>query len=193
MIIRKIQNKVKSLLSYFPVVGITGPRQCGKTTLVKQLGEEYPAKKFIYIDLESDKDLAKLQNPEIYFEYHKDKCIILDEIQRKPELFPTLRSAIDKHRVPARFIILGSASPILIRDSSETLAGRIAYVELTPFNFSEINYKIEVHWLRGGFPLALLAPDDELAFEWLKNFVQTYAERDFPLLGLPAEPAVIKT
>lgn len=194
MIDRLKYKKIISLLSYFPVVGITGPRQCGKTTLAKQIAKKSTEKEFIYLDLESETDLAKLQNPSVYLEYVKDKCVILDEIQRKPELFPVLRSLIDRYRFPARFIILGSASPDLIRNSSESLAGRIAYVELTPLLISEVSEKVDddKHWIRGGYPLSLLAPDNNMSFEWLKNFVQTYAERDFPMLGLPAEPAVIK-
>ena len=111
--------------------------------------------------------------------------MIIDEIQRNKELFPIIRSLVDKHKTPSRFIILGSASPELIRDSSESLAGRIAYIDLFPFNIYELQYKnINKHWLQGGFPLSVLANDIFYSSEWRENFIRTYIERDIPLLGL---------
>jgi len=191
---RNIAEKLDSLLSYFPIVGITGPRQCGKTTLVKEFTRKRRDKKYLYLDLEYDEDLAKLSNPVAFFNRYQDYCVIIDEIQRKPDLFPLFRSLIDRHRVPGRFIILGSSSPHLLRNSSETLAGRIAYIELTPFKLTELPGSISMnkHWLHGGFPLSILAPDNNTAAEWLRNFIRTYAERDIPMLGLPADPAIIK-
>ncbi|MEW5818125.1 MAG: ATP-binding protein, partial [Spirochaetota bacterium] len=123
-----------------------------------------------------------------------DKCVVIDEIQRMPELFPLIRALIDKKREYARFLILGSASPALIRESSESLAGRIAYLELHPFNITEIPAWISIydHWFRGGFPEALLAPELGLSQKWLDNFIKTYIERDLPILGLQASNILIR-
>lgn len=195
MITRVVSEDVQEILSYFPVIGIIGPRQVGKTTLVKSL-QPTIKKEIIYLDLENPEDMVKLTDPVLFFNQNIDKCIILDEIQRAPELFPILRSMVDKKREPSRFILLGSASPDLIRDSSETLAGRIAYQELTPFNLTEVDNAtyndVSKHWFRGGFPNAYLAPTDSLTLKWLFNFIQTYAERDLPLLGLDVDRNTIK-
>jgi predicted AAA+ superfamily ATPase len=165
-------------------VGILGARQVGKTTLVKEMVSEL-SREVSYIDLESTTDLRKLTDPELFFKNNEDKCIIIDEIQRRKDLFPLLRSVIDNKIEPARFIILGSASPELIKDSSESLAGRIAYVDLFPFNIDELDYSDMIkHWVRGGFPLSFLAPDEFLSIEWRNNFIRTYIEKDLPLLGL---------
>lgn len=181
---RFTEDYLLKLLDYFPVVGILGARQVGKTTLVKQIANKVK-KPTLYLDLESEADKAKLNDAELFFNLNKDFCIIIDEIQRNKSLFPLLRSLVDAHRVPARFILLGSASPELIRDSSESLAGRIAYTELNPFNLFEINYsEIYQHWLKGGFPLSYLASDDFYSKEWRENFIRTYIEKDIPLLGL---------
>lgn len=187
---RKIEDFVE-LLNYFPVLAITGPRQCGKTTIAKEL-IKYIAKETIYLDMESIADRNKLLDPELYFADNIDKCIIIDEIQFSPEIFPVLRSSIDKNRVSARFVILGSASPTLIKQSSESLAGRIAYEELTPFNLSEVGLeKKDKHWLRGGFPNSFLATKDKVSFLWLKNFVNTYIHRDLISLGLNTSTIVL--
>lgn len=188
--------KLKDLsdnLNYFPVIGIVGPRQVGKTTISKILIKELQ-KETLYLDLEDPQDQAKISNPNLFFERNQDKCIILDEVQRAPDLFPVLRSMIDKNRVPGRFILLGSASPELIRDSSESLAGRIAYEELTPFNLLEIiNAKsIIEHWIYGGFPDSILAPNKKVQQTWMRNFIQTYIERDLPMLGLSADRGTIR-
>ena len=193
MILRFITDSLQETLSYFAVTGIVGPRQVGKTTLVKHL-LKYLEKEIVYLDIENPKDQAKLTDPVLFFERNQDKCIVLDEIQRMPELFPILRAMVDLNKVPARFIILGSASPDLIRDSSESLAGRIAYEELTPFNISEIaDYKdIFHHWFSGGFPDAFLAPTDKICRKWLSNFIQIYIERDIPMLGLNINRNVLR-
>lgn len=188
--------KLKDLsdnLNYFPVIGIVGPRQVGKTTISKILIKELQ-QETLYLDLEDPQDQAKITNPNLFFERNQDKCIILDEVQRAPDLFPVLRSMIDKNRVPGRFILLGSASPELIRDSSESLAGRIAYEELTPFNLLEIiNTKsIIEHWIYGGFPDSVLAPNKKVQQTWMRNFIQTYIERDLPMLGLSADRGTIR-
>ena len=185
MIKRILTTKALKLLDNFPSIGILGSRQVGKTTLAKYIINNI-SKKAIYLDLENPKDLAKLIDPILFFEEHTDKCIVLDEIQRKPELFPILRSVIDENRVACRFIILGSASIDLIRDSSESLAGRIAYIELNPFNITEINNNknIRDHWIYGGFPEVYLNNDVEIKYHWHQNFIRTYIERDLPMLGL---------
>jgi predicted AAA+ superfamily ATPase len=148
-------------------------------------------KEVVYLDLEYPEDLSKLQDPVLFLEHKSSACVIIDEVQRMRGLFPVLRSLIDRDRQPSRFILLGSASPELIRDSSESLAGRIAYVELTPFNFLEIQERFEYrkHWFYGGFPNALLAPDESLSAAWISQFVRTYMERDLPALGFGGSSA----
>ncbi len=188
MIHRWITKEITELLSHFPVVGIIGPRQVGKTTLAKQLKS---SNEILYLDLEFPPDIAKLENAILFFENNLDKCIILDEVQRKPELFPLLRALVDRKRTPGRFILLGSASPDLIRDGSESLAGRIAYTELATFNLIEVGFNYKDLWLKGGFPDAFLAPSEELRSAWHNNFIKTYIERDLPLLGLKASPIIL--
>ncbi|MBI2268799.1 MAG: ATP-binding protein [Bacteroidetes bacterium] len=189
MLRRKAEKYLIELIGYFPAVAIVGPRQVGKTTLAKLLIKKIK-KPFVYLDLELSSDYNKLKDPQLFLEQYVDKCVIIDEVQRMPELFPLLRALIDKNRVPARFLLLGSASPDLIRDSSESLAGRIGYIELTPLNITEIKNKANSNllWLRGGFPDALLAPTASLWQKWVSNFVKTYIERDLPMLGMPASP-----
>lgn len=178
------------ILQDFPAVAIVGPRQVGKTTLAKLLANQLD-KELVYVDLENPRDELKLQDSVLFFEANEDKCVVLDEIQRKKELFPILRSMIDRNRQPSRFILLGSASPELIRDSSESLAGRIFYKELTPLHYRELNSSVAWSqlFLRGGFPNALLAKSDKSSFRWRESFVQTYVERDLPLIGLPLQPS----
>jgi predicted AAA+ superfamily ATPase len=193
MIPRLVSDELLEILGYFPVLGLTGPRQVGKTTLSKELAK-FINKKIIYLDLENPDDISKLSEPALYLRDYKESCIIIDEVQRIQGLFPILRSLIDEHRVPARFILTGSASPKLIRDSSESLAGRIAYKELTAFNYMEISgheYS-RLHWFRGGFPLSFLAPSNRISKSWLSNFIQSYIERDLPLLGLQISPTLLR-
>ena len=193
MIERQIIPELLDSMSYFPVLGLVGPRQVGKTTLAKYVSDKV-GKESIYIDLENPRDIVKLSDPNLFFELNEDKCVILDEIQRQPELFAILRSMVDRNRIPGRFLILGSASPELIRDSSESLAGRIAYEELAPFNLTEIisTGELNHHWVSGGFPNAYLAPSNKLRKKWLQNFIKTYIERDLPMLGLKIDPSVIR-
>ncbi len=193
MIKRKIEEKLLKALGFFPVVGIIGPRQVGKTTLAKEL-QKSVSKESIYIDMENPRDIVKLEDPNLFFEKNKDKCIFLDEIQLMPELFSLLRSMVDLRRIPGRFVLLGSASPVLIRKSSETLAGRIAYMELTGFNLTELfGEATEKLWFRGGFPDAYLAPDNVLWKQWIENFIHTYIERDLPMLGLLVSARVLRS
>lgn len=190
MIERFIEQDLIELLDEFPAIAIVGPRQVGKTTLVKTI-EKRLSKQVIYLDLENPRDENKLVDPVLFFENNQDKCIVLDEIQRRKDLFPILRSMIDLHRVAARFILLGSASPELIRDSSESLAGRIFYKELTPIHLAELGnaFDDKILFLRGGFPNSLLASSDKMSWLWRESFIQTYVERDLPLLGLTIAPS----
>src|SRR3990172_6237164 len=190
---RRIATELLRLIDQFPVVGIIGPRQVGKTTLARHLMENMN-KECIYLDLELPEDQSKLYEPQLYLEQHSEKCIILDEIQQIPELFPVIRGLVDKHRVAGRYIVLGSASPALLRQSSETLAGRIVYKELAPFNLVEIaeNYDMTQNWCRGGFPEAFLAMNEEFLRTWTRNFIQTYLERDLPVFGLTVNPILMR-
>ena len=190
---RLVSKQLLRYLSTFPCVAILGPRQVGKTTTAKVLLDQDPAKS-IYIDLESEEDLQKLNNAEQYFNERQDKLIILDEIQRKPDLFPLLRAVIDKKRTNGRFIILGSASPELLAKSSETLAGRIAYLEMHPLLYQEIRptFSFDDLWLKGGLPNIFLQQDNVLSYEMKVQFIQTYMERELPILGLSASPVVLK-
>jgi predicted AAA+ superfamily ATPase len=186
-------KKLRELAGSFPAIGIIGPRQVGKTTLAKEFRKDLEIGN-IYLDLELMTDLNKLTEPEIFLTQHPDKCVIIDEIQLKPDLFPLLRALIDQNRRPCRFIILGSANPQLLRQSSESLAGRIAYLELQPFTYPEIAgiKDMKVHHFLGGFPNALLSHSEEAAKAWLDNLVRTYCERDLPMYGLSANPTVIR-
>lgn len=183
---RHITQTLFQRLETFPVVGITGPRQAGKTTLAKSIMDSV-GKDTVYLDLELPSDLNRLKNAELFLLEQEQKLVVIDEVQRKPELFPLLRALVDRKREPGRFLILGSASPELLRQSSETLAGRISYLELTPFHYRELpDSDYRKHWLRGGFPPALFGPSDEAAFQWLQDFVITFIERDLPQFGLSA-------
>jgi hypothetical protein len=175
---RKIEQDVLTSLGINPVTAIIGPRQCGKSTLSKVLAREKA--NVLYLDLEKPSDLRKLDDPEWFLTSMKDKLIIIDEIQRKPELFPVIRSLTDEWAQNGKFLILGSASKELLRQSSETLAGRISYKKLTPFLWSEVHSEcaIETYLSRGGFPRSLLAKSDKEAYLWLDDFIITFLERD---------------
>lgn len=186
MIKRFAQNKILKLLKSFPCVALIGPRQVGKTTLAMEIQKSLKSES-IYLDLELTSDFNKLLDAETFLAQNQSKTIIIDEVQRKKDLFPLLRALIDKNRRPGRFILLGSASPDLLRDSSESLAGRIAYVELSTFIINEIeqNYSIEQLWVKGGFPDAFL---EKVSWQdWMNNFISTYLEKDLPALGFPAD------
>ena len=186
MLQRHVTHQIISDLEYFPVVGIVGPRQAGKTTLAKMVVKQTKLQhESIYLDLELDADRRKLSDAETYLKYHQDKCVVIDEVQRMPELFPLLRALVDMERRPGRFILLGSASPEMIKGSSETLAGRIAYTELTPFSWSEASGTVTMshHWMYGGFPQAMLAGKPAFANRWLESFTKTFIERDLQELG----------
>jgi predicted AAA+ superfamily ATPase len=193
MIGRRIQSDIVQSLAHFPAVGLVGPRQAGKTTLSKMIADTTNGR-VIYLDLENPQDLQKLDDPQLYLQQFQDHLVILDEAQRKPELFPLLRSMIDQDRRPGRFMILGSASPSLKRQASESLAGRIAYHELSPFTLDEIangDGIVNKLWLRGGYPQSYLADSDELAVIWMQNFMQTHLEKDLPVLGIRVPTATL--
>lgn len=189
MINRFLKKQLEESLDEFPVVAIFDPRQCGKSTLAKMIFSK--RKDVVYIDLEKPSDRIKLSDPELFFETNQKKLICLDEIQRLPEIFQVMRSAIDSKRNNGRFLVLGSASKELIKQSSESLAGRIIYHHLTPFVYNEIRSSstLENYWIRGGFPSSYLAPSEKASFTWRESFIQTFLERDIPQLGfsIPAE------
>jgi predicted AAA+ superfamily ATPase len=192
LISRQLESFVLQHLGVFPAVAVLGPRQCGKSTLVKMLSASI--KPLVYLDLQDYEDLNKLSEPNLFFEANSEAVICLDEIQLVPHLFSVLRSAIDKNRRNGRFILLGSASQELIQKSSESLAGRIGLTELSPFLLNEVNtepgYSLQRYWLRGGFPESYLGLTDADSMLWLENFIRTYIERDIPQLGFPI-PALL--
>src|SRR5580700_3044769 len=193
MIPRRARLSVQSALARQAAVALTGPRQVGKTKLAHAIAADTPS---LYLDLEASEDRAKLADPAAFLSRYEDRLVVLDEIHRVPELFPTLRGLIDRGRrhgrKTSRFLILGSASMDLLRQSGESLAGRIAYVEMGPLNVLETaptSPDITTLWIRGGFPESYLASNDPGSLEWRKDFIRTYLERDVPLLGprIPAE------
>ncbi len=188
---RRIEALLRDRLLEVPAVALLGPRQVGKTTLALEIAQRQPS---IYLDLESPSDQARLSDPELYLAQHEDKLVILDEVQRLPGLFQILRGLIDrgrrKGRRNSRFLLLGSASLDLLRQSGESLAGRISYLEMTPLDALEVDAEQTTRlWLRGGFPDSFLATSDQSSLRWRQDFIRTYLERDVPLLGprIPAE------
>jgi uncharacterized protein len=193
MIPRRALAAVQDALQRQAAVALIGPRQVGKTTLAHEIAAGTPS---LYLDLEAREDRAKLADPALFLANYEDRLVVLDEIHRAPEIFPALRGLIDRGRrhgrKTSRFLILGSASMDLLKQSSESLAGRIAFVELAPFNVLEtapIDRDTNTLWIRGGFPESYLASNNRNSLEWRKDFIRTYLERDVPLLGprVPAE------
>jgi uncharacterized protein len=184
-------------LAQFPVVALLGPRQCGKTTLAREVVLRRKGRRgaSLLLDLERPSDAARLRDAEAFLRRHADELVCLDEVQRAPELFAVLRALVDEQRRPGRFLILGSASPALLRQASESLAGRIAVVELSPFTWSEVVApgiaSQATLWLRGGFPDSLLAADDQASFHWREEFIRTFVERDLPQLGFRVPAATL--
>jgi len=192
MIARQLESRVLKSLKTMPSVTLIGPRQVGKTTLALRIGEQVPS---VYLDLENRVDIQRIHDFSLFFNENREKLIILDEVQRVPELFLELRGLIDRERRAGRkngmFLFLGSASIDLLRQSGESLAGRIAYLELFPLNWQEYGSEtrnINDLWNRGGFPDSLLAASDNDSIIWRRNFIRTYLERDIPALG-PRVPA----
>lgn len=184
MIERVLTKTMIRALGSFPSVAILGARQVGKTTLAKQLTGKLK-KPVHYVDLERPSTLAAItREPEEYFLSYINQCVIIDEVQRMPSLFPLLRSLIDEKRKPARFIITGSASPDLLKGASESLAGRVMYCQLNPVGLHELPTTISLkqHWLRGGFPVPLTMKSNVLRVDWMDSFITTYIEKDLPFL-----------
>ena len=187
---RRLGARLQYLLRHSPAVVLLGPRQVGKTTLALEIGEQQTS---IYLDLEDDDDRVKLSSPARYLVDHEKELVILDEVQRTPELFQPLRGIIDRGRrhgrANGRFLLLGSAAMDLLRQSGESLAGRISYVELGPFDALEVNQEANQEvdpaatdrlWVRGGFPRSFLAESEDISMEWRRSFIRTYLERDVP-------------
>lgn len=176
-------QRLRHLLERYPVVAILGARQVGKTTLARRLTHELDTTSHFF-DLEDPEDLARLAEPKLVLEA-LEGVVVLDEVQRKPEIFPILRVLADRPGTPARFLVLGSASPTLLRQSSETLAGRIHFHRLDGFSLDEVGPRQwQRLWVRGGFPRSFLADSDEASFEWRLDFIRTFLERDLPQLGI---------
>lgn len=191
MLNRRLKSRLIHLLNHYPAVGLLGPRQVGKTTLALEIAALRPA---VHLDLESVTDLARLADAEQYFAGHEGELVILDEVHRLPQLFQTLRGVIDRGRrrgqTTGRFLLLGSAAIDLLKQSGESLAGRISYLELAPFDVLEVPADaLEKLWVRGGFPSSFLADDDVSSLRWRQDFIRTYLERDIPQFGprIPAE------
>jgi uncharacterized protein len=191
MLKRRLAKQLVHLLDHYPAVGLLGPRQVGKTTLALEIAKDRPS---VYLDLEATSDRARLSDPERYLADHENELVILDEVHRAPEIFQTLRGVIDRgrrsDRKVGRFLLLGTAAVDLLRQSGETLAGRISYLELAPLDGLEVPPRdLDALWVRGGFPPSFLADDDGLSFKWRQDFIRTYLERDIPQLGprIPAE------
>jgi uncharacterized protein len=187
MLKRFLTDRLQKSMAQYPAVALLGARQVGKTTLAKTIAKHQNS---IYLDLEAPEDLLKLSDPGSYLSGHGDKLVILDEIQRAPDLFGVLRGIIDRNRERGRkagqFLLLGSASMDLLRQSSESLAGRISYIEMSGLNVLETGHHRDALlnlWFRGGFPDSYLADDDALAMDWQENLIRTYLERDVPQMG----------
>lgn len=181
LIKRTVVETIIGRLDNYPAVALLGARQVGKSTIAEIIVRRFPDA--IYIDLERPSDINKLTDPEAFFDRFSGNLICLDEIQRLPDIFPVLRGVIDRNKKNAQFLILGSASRDLIRQSSESLAGRLSYIEITPFSMEEA-YFTDFHtfWLQGGYPRSILA-DEEVSFQWREDYIRTFLERDIPQLG----------
>ncbi len=183
MIERTLYPSITRAITKNPVVALIGPRQVGKTTMARRIGARDD--RTLYLDLELPSDMNKLRDAELYLDGQNDRLVIIDEVQRMPELFPLLRALVDRDRRPGRFLLLGSSSPELMRQTSESLAGRIRYFELSPLCLTETGLEpLRQLWLRGGYPPSFLAEDDAESMNWRRSFIATYLERDLPQLGI---------
>ena len=193
MFIKRVDltSKIRTAIGRSRVVSLLGPRQCGKTTLAKVFVKTYPQES-TYYDLENSEDLALLKNPQTVLSAHKG-LVVIDEIQRRPELFPTLRVLADRKPLRAKFLILGSASPELIRKSSESLAGRIEFIEMNGFALKEVGVeKRDLLWLRGGMPVSYLSRTLKDSQSWRDNFIRSFLERDIPQMGFQFPSATVR-
>jgi len=182
----RIQQSIVQRLARHPAVALLGPRQCGKTTLARQVAAGAAARIF---DLENPDDAAALENPMLALESLRG-LVVLDEVQRRPELFPVLRVLMDREPAPAKFLLLGSASPFLVRSVTESLAGRVAFIDLQGFSLDEVGVAdLSRLWARGGFPRSFLAEDENSSHGWRRDFIRTFIEKDFSTLGLGATPS----
>lgn len=173
---------INQSLKYNPVVGLIGPRQVGKTTLAREIAKEFPS--ITFFDLENPSDLSRLNDPLLALQALKG-LVIIDEIQHQPDLFKILRVLADRENSRCKFLVLGSASPTLLKQSSESLAGRISYLEIDGFSLQEVGLsKLNTLWLRGGFPRSFLAPIESASIHWRQDFIRTFLERDLPQLGI---------
>jgi len=191
---RKLEKKLDKYREIFPVTAIVGPRQCGKSSMIRYYKSKVPDS--LYLDLESQSDFQKISaDPEWFFLNNQDKTIFIDEIQLLRNVFPIIRSVVDKNQRKGWIVLLGSASPDLLKQSSESLAGRIGYLELTPFLFSEIwqrkDYDLQSHWLKGGYPRSYLQTS-AYSYEWRENFIKTFIERDIPALDIRIPAQTLK-
>lgn len=182
---------IKAQYRIHPICALLGPRQVGKTTLAKAYIKEYPDQKVTFFDLENPLDLARLEKAMLTLSKLDNQLIVIDEIQRRPELFPILRVLVDEEDKNRKFLILGSASRDLIQQSSETLAGRIGYIELIPFSLIETQ-DCEKLWIRGGFPRSYLAENEQDSYNWRLSYVTTFLERDIPSLGFQIPPQQLR-
>ena len=191
---RQALRELDLRLSFYPGVVLLGPRQVGKTTLARTVAARHADA--LWLDLERPADRAQLTHPDLFLPRHRDRLVVIDEVQNHPDLFTYLRPEIDADRRPGRLLLLGSASGHLLRQRSESLAGRVSYLELAPLLASEVLRArkpdlaaLQTLWLRGGFPLSQLAPSDALSFTWRQDFIQTFLQRDLPQMGVgvPAE------
>ena len=190
----QLLQRVQQFLRSFPCVALLGPRQSGKTTIARQIATEEPGfdPARNYFDLEDPLHLGRLESPRLALEPLRG-LVVIDEVQRRPDLFPLLRVLADRPGNPARFLILGSASRDLLQQGSETLAGRIAFVEVTPFSLTEVGTEqVERLWIRGGFPLSFLAESDSASAQWREFYIRTFLERDIPALGIRIAPSALR-
>ncbi len=190
---RRATPEIHHALGRAPAVVLLGVRQIGKSTLARQIAAQAPGA--LFLDLENADDRARLTQPSLFFRENRGRLVVLDEVQRAPEIFSALRPEIDAHRVPGRFLLLGSASPQLLRQSAESLAGRVAMIDLQPLLASEVKPDfagIQRLWMRGGFPESLTSRNDEHSFLWRRNFIRTFLERDIPQFGINIPAPVLE-
>ncbi len=197
MIRKHFLNKINDQLRIHPVCALLGPRQVGKTTMARHYAEEHFPGGVHFIDLDDPIDLARLENPMLTLTSITERLIVIDEIQKRPELFPILRVLVDRQALTNKktrkqsFLVLGSASRDLIRQSSESLAGRIGYIELYPFSLFEVKESSKL-WVRGGFPKSYLADSDSDSYLWRQSYIKTFLEQDIPNLGFHLPPEQLR-